>query len=528
MAATAGRKPTPACPRRIGIDISKSNPDVLYAFVDNYEPGRAAREGERDAYQRPIQEARIKAAEIYRTDDKGANWRKVSESNDFMTGHSGTYGWVFGQIRVDPKDDKTIYTLGLGLNVSRDGGRTFTALRGMHGDHHGLWIDPAATSVVYNVNDGGFYMSADAGATWKFAVSAGGSQFYNVALDNSVPAWAYGSIQDVGSRRGKVDLSAGRDRIAAVEWSNAPGGEGSHQALDPENPNVVYSHGFYGNFTRDDLSVPAPQRGRGAGETQAGGAGQRGGNGGPRRSTPIRPPGDDLRAQWMAPVLVSPHNASTIYTGFQYVFRSTDRGAAWEKISPDLSDNDPARMLRRSSNEIPYQTIVALAESPKKQGLLYAGTDDGRLHETLDGGKQWLELTAGLPGRKWISRVVPSQHSEGTVYVTQRGREDDDFAPYVFKSVDFGKTLTSIAGNLPAGPVNVIREDPTDPNVLYVGTDFGAFVSIDGGRRWQVLGGNLPSVQVSDLQYQPRDRVIVISTYGRGMWALDVTKILNH
>jgi photosystem II stability/assembly factor-like uncharacterized protein len=516
---------------RIGIDVSRSNPGVLYAFVDNYEPGRPAREGERDAYQRPIQEARIKAAEIYRTDDKGATWRKVSESNDFMSGHSGTYGWVFGQIRVDPKDDKTIYSLGLGLHLSRDGGRTFTTLRGMHGDHHGLWIDPAAPSILYNVNDGGFYMSADAGATWKFAVAAGGSQFYNVALDNSSPAWAYGSIQDVGSRRGTVDLSAGRDRIPAVQWASAPGGEGSHQAIDPENPNIVYSHGFYGNFTRDDLSIPAPQRGRGAGagDAQAGAGGQRGGNGGPRRSTPIRPTGDDLRAQWMAPILISPYKASTIYAGFQHVFRSEDRGATWDKISPDLSDNDPARMLRRSSSEIPYQTIVALAESPKKQGLLYAGTDDGRLHRTDDGGRRWSELTAGLPDRKWISRVVPSVHAEATVYVTQRGREDDDFAPYVFKSIDYGKTLTSIAGNLPAGPVNVVREDPTDPNTLYVGTDFGAFVSSDGGRRWQVLGGNLPSVQVSDLQYQPRDRVIVISTYGRGMWALDATKTsTNH
>lgn len=519
--------PAPQFRGRIGIDVSRSNPDVLYAFVDSYEPGRPAREGERDAYQRPIQEARIKAAEIYRTDDKGATWRKVSESNDVMSGHSGTYGWVFGQIRVDPKDDKTIYTLGLGLNVSRDGGKTFTAIRGMHGDHHGLWIDPATPSTLYNANDGGFYMSADAGATWTFAVSAGGSQFYNVALDNSTPAWAYGSIQDVGSRRGKVDLSAGRDRIPAVEWSNAPGGEGSHQAIDPENPNIVYSHGFYGNFTRDDQSVPAPQRGRGAGagEAQAGGAGQRGGNGGPRRSTPIRPTGEDLRAQWMAPILISPHKASTIYAGFQYVFRSLDRGATWEKISPDLSDNDPAKMLRRSSSEIPYQTVVALAESPKKEGLLYAGTDDGRLHATMDGGKQWSELTAGLRERKWISRVVASEHSDGTVYVTQRGREDDDFAPYVFKSIDYGKTLTSIVNNIPAGPVNVIREDPTDPNILYVGTDFGAFVSVDGGRRWQVLGGNLPSVQVSDLQYQPRDHVVVISTYGRGMWALDATKL---
>jgi len=518
--------PPPQYRGRIGIDVARSSPGVLYAFVDSYEPGTPPREGERDAYQRPVLESRIKAAEIYRTDDRGATWRKVSDSTPFMSGHSGTYGWVFGQIRVDPKDDKTIYTLGLALNVSHDRGKTFSALRGLHGDHHGLWIDPANPSRLYSANDGGFYMSSDAGATWKFAMSAGGSQFYNVTLDNSTPAWAYGSIQDIGSRRGRMDLSAGRDRIPAVEWSAAPGGEGSYHAVDPENPNLVYSHGFYGNFTRDDQSIPPPpRRGRGAADDNGAAARGRTTPGEPRRTTPIRPTDEELRAQWMAPIIVSPHKPSTVYAGFQYVFRSIDRGANWTKISGDLTDNDPAKMLRRSAAEIPYQTIVALAESPRKPGLLYAGTDDGQLHVTMDDGKTWADLTAGLRGRKWVSRVVPSQHADGTVYITQRGREDDDFAPYLFKSTDFGKTLTSIVNNIPAGSVNVIREDPTDPNILYVGTDFGAFVSVDGGKRWNVLGGNLPSVQVSDLQYQPRDNLIVISTYGRGMWALDALKL---
>ena len=519
--------PLPQYRGRIGIDIARSSPNVLYAFVDSYEPGTPAREGERDAYQRPVLESRIKAAEIYRSDDKGSTWKKVSESNAFMTNHSGTYGWVFGQIRVDPKDDKTIYTLGLALNVSHDAGKTFTSLRVMHGDQHGLWIDPANTAILYSANDGGFYMSSDSGATWKFAVAAGGSQFYNVTLDNTTPALAYGSIQDIGSRRGKVDVSAGRDRIPAVEWTAAPGGEGSFQAVDPENPNIVYSHGFYGNFTRDDQSIPLPQRGRRGGqpESDAAARAETARPVGPQRSTPIRPPDENLRAQWMAPIIISPHNASTIYAGYQYVYRSADRGSTWTRISADLSDNDPAKMLRRSASEIPYQTIVALAESPRKQGLLYAGTDDGRLHVTMDDGKTWTELTAGLRGRKWISRVVPSQHADGTVYVTQRGREDDDFTPYIFTSSDYGKTLTSIVNNIPAGSVNVIREDPTDANILYLGTDYGAFVSTDGGRRWNVLGGNLPSVQVSDLQYQPRDNVIVISTYGRGMWALDAARV---
>jgi photosystem II stability/assembly factor-like uncharacterized protein len=513
---------------RIGLDVSASNPNVVYAFVDNYEPGRPAREGERDAYTRPIFEARIKAAEIYRSDDKARTWRKITENNDFMTGHSGTYGWVFGQIRVDPADENTIYTLGLALNVSRDAGKTFTSLGGMHGDHHGLWIDPKNPGTLVNANDGGIYQSKDAGKTWTYAASAGGVQFYNVTLDNGSPVRAYGSVQDYGSRRGIVDASQGRDRIPATAWSNAPGGEGSHHAIDPSNDNVIYSHGFYGNFTREDLAAQAAARGReGGGQGQ--GQGQGGGRGRGRPGvTNIRPPadaGDDLRAQWMAPVIASVHDPATIYVAYQYVFRSRNRGDAWERISPDLSANDPARMLLKSSSAIPYQTIVALAESPQQADVLYAGTDDGRVHVTRDGGKTWTESTAALPARKWISRITPSRHKEGTIYLTQRGREDDDFAPYVYRSTDGGRTFTSIAANVPAGPVNVIREDPADANRLYIGTDFGAFVSSDGGREWQVLGGNLPSTQVSDLQIHPREHLIVISTYGRGMWAMDARRV---
>jgi photosystem II stability/assembly factor-like uncharacterized protein len=522
---------------RIGLDVAASNPKVVYAFVDNYEAGRPAREGERDAYGRPIMEARIKAAEIYRSDDRGGTWRKVSDSNEYMSEHSATYGWVFGQIRVDPADEQTVYTLGLGLNVSHDGGRTFAPVSGTHGDHHGLWIDPAAPATLYSVNDGGLYLSNDAGKSWDYARAAGGAQVYNVTLDSSRPAWAYGSVQDDGSRRGRIDLSGGRDRIPAVEWVTAPGGEGSHHAIDPADPNVVFSHGFYGNFTRSILrpraaGIPAEvQDAAPASAADAGGRGgapQRGRGGrGRGAATNIRPasPDVELRAQWLAPILTSAHEPGLIYAGFQFVYRSMNRGESWERISPDLTANDPSRMLLQSSSAIPFQTITALAESPRRRGLLYAGTDDGKLHVTQDDGKTWIELTANVPVHRWYSRVVPSQHADGTVYVAQRGREDDDFGVYVYKSTDFGKTFTSIASNIPAGSVNVIREDPANANVLYLGTDFGAFISTDGGRMWQVLGGGLPSVQVSDLAYHARDSVIVISTYGRGMWALDAMRL---
>jgi photosystem II stability/assembly factor-like uncharacterized protein len=561
---------------RIGIDVARSKPDVVYAFVDNYEQGRPAREGERDGYGRPITEPRIKAAEVYRSDDRGGTWRKVTPSNDFMTDHSGTYGWVFGQIRVDPTDEDTIYMLGIGLHVSRDAGRTFTTLRGTHGDHHGLWIDPARPSTLYSANDGGFYISEDGGRRWRYAREAGGVQFYNVVLDSSTPAWAYGSIQDDGSRRGRVDLSRGRDRIPAVEWVDAPGGEGSHHAIDPANPDIVYSHGFYGNFTRTDVrtiaagstsastaspagtgnreigkppagedgsdrpsATPQSENARPAGSAAA--AGTSPAQGGPApaagrgrgrargTSTSIRPrPRDgepDLRAQWMAPIVASTHEAGVIYAGYQSVYRSLDRGDSWERISPDLTSNDPSRMLLRSPSAVPFQTITALAESPRRRGLLYAGTDDGKLHVTTDNGKTWTDLTGRVPTAKWYSRIVPSAHAEGTVYVTQRGREDDDVGVYVYKSTDFGETFASMAANIPAGSVNVIREDPSRPGVLYLGTDFGAFMTRNGGQRWDVLGGGLPSVQVSDLAYHPRDHVIVVSTYGRGMYVIDALRL---
>jgi hypothetical protein len=310
--------------------------------------------------------------------------------------------------------------------------------------------------------------------------------------------------------------------VPAVAFENAPGGEGSNHAIDPNNPNIVYAHGFYGSFSRFDLTPPPPPP-PGAAQPEPG-RGRGRGRGG--ASTSIRPtdPMAELRAQWMAPFIISPHDSSIVYAGYQFVFRSTNRGDAWEKISPDLSHNN-AREMGENPSAIPYQTIVAMAESPLKKGLMYIGSDDGRLHSTLDGGKEWTELTSRIPTKRWYSRLVPSQFAEGTVYVTQRGREDDDFGAYVYRSTDHGRTFTSIASNLPAGPVNVIREDPRNANVLYVGTDFGAFVSTDGGRRWEVLGGNLPSVQVSDLQFQKRDQVIVVSTYGRGMWVIDATRV---
>jgi len=244
----------------------------------------------------------------------------------------------------------------------------------------------------------------------------------------------------------------------------------------------------------------------------------------------IRPAAADgeppQRAQWMAPIVISPFDPNTLYAGYQYVYRSRDRGDTWQRISDDLTDQNP-RQMGINPSAIPYQTLTHIAESPLAKGVIYAGTDDGNLHVTRDDGRMWTDIGKNLPMalKKWVSRIVPSKYEAGTVFVALRGREDDDFAAYLFKSTDYGVTWTSVVGNIPSGSINVIREDPSVKDVLYAGNDFGVYVSKDGGRQWNVLGANLPSVEVSDLQIHPRDHLIVISTYGRGMWVMDARKV---
>ena len=482
---------------RIGIDVCQAKPDTLYAFVDNYEVAPGQAEG-RDSYGR-VTKGRINGAEVYRSDDRGASWRKVSESNDFMARHSGTYGWVFGQVRVDPTDPEVVYTMGLGLNVSRDGGKTFRPLRGMHGDHHALWIDPANPRYLVNGNDGGANVSYDGGATWKlFTDELPLVQFFNVNYDMAEPFRVYGSIQDHGSRRAIVDLRRGRNRIPAQEWENAPGGEGSHHAIDPTNPDTVYSTGFYGSLSRTDMGTNqrvsiVPKAGEG------------------------EPP---LRGQWLAPFLLSPHNPRIVYHGMNFLYRSWNLGDNFERISPDLTHNDQATL-----GDIPFHTLTAIAESPLQFGEIYVGTDDGRMHVTSDGGGAWREIVAGLAPDRWISRIEASRFTKGTVYLAQNGKRHDDFTAYLWRSTDHGATWESIAAGIPCGPINVVREDPTRADILYVGTDLGVYVTTDGAKTWQSLPTGLPSTFVSDLIVHPRDGIMVISTHGRGMYALDVRPI---
>lgn len=483
---------------RIGIDICRSKPKVLYAFIDNYEVIGQWEIGELDSYGRPKM-GKIRGAAVYRTDDNGSAWRKVSQDNKYMETLSATYGWVFGQMRVDPNDENKIYVMGLALNVSEDSGKTFRPLRGMHGDHHGLWIDPANSDYLVNVNDGGVAISYDGGKNWRtFYNNLPLVQFFNVMYDMADPFHVYGSIQDHGSYRGVVDLSNGRNQIPATGWEEAPGGEGSSHAIDPTDTDIVYSAGFYGNITRSNIKT--------------------------RKQVNIVPKAEEgeppLRGQWLAPFIISPHNPRIIYHGMNYLFRSMDSGDAWERISPDLTYNDKNKI-----GDIQYQTIFAISESPLKFGLIYVGTDDGRVHVTKNSGITWTELTGGVPQQKWISRLAASAFDLGTVYMSQNGKRDDDFAAYLWKSVNYGKTWQDISGNIPCGPVNVIREDPKNKNILYVGTDFGVYVSVNGGKSWHVLPNNLPTTYVHDVVIHPRDSILVAATHGRGMWAMDVKNL---
>jgi len=495
---------------RIGIDLCLTSPDTLYALVDNYEVSRVPTPEElMNSYGVPSS-GFIKGATVYRSDDAGATWTQTSgltpQQKTFMERHSGTYGWVFGQIRVDPNDAATSYIMGVPFSVSTDGGKTYTTIRSPGGDNHALWIDPSNSSYLIKGFDQGVAVSYDKGKSWRyFQDTIPVCQFFNINYDMATPFKVYGSMQDHGSFRAKVDIGAGRDRIPAQVFESAPGGEGSNHAIDPTDPDIVYSAGFYGTISRTEYGRPGPRPGSPF----------------TKDLLPVQyenePP---LRGQWLAPFILSPHDPNILYHGMQYVFRSLDRGDTWERISPDLTTDDPA-----TRGDIRYQTLFTISESPLKYGLIYAGTDDGRLWVTKDGGKAWQEITSGLAPGKWMSRVVASAYKLGTVYLAQNGKRDDDFTPYVWKSTDYGKTWASLAKGIPVGPVNVIREDPVDGNILYVGTDMGVYVTTDGGKTWMVLGGNLPTAYVHDLIIHPRDNIIVIATHGRGMWALDADTV---
>jgi photosystem II stability/assembly factor-like uncharacterized protein len=495
---------------RIGLAMCASKPNVLYAYVDNHTPKRQGNDGELDSYGRP-KELVILGAEVYKSSDKGESWNKMSENDKQMETFGGTYGWVFSQIRVDPSNENKVFIMGLNIGESGDGGKNWNIVKGgttadtrIHGDNHGMWIDPSDSNYILNANDGGVVVTYDGGKTWKnFFKEIPTTQFYNVSYDMAMPFNIHGSIQDEGSMAANVSWQAWNGVTDKKNgWHFVPGGEGSIIAIDPKDQNITYSSAFYGRIQRGDLTKEGKER---------------------IKNITIKKAEDEEthRGEWLAYTHISNFDNKTIYHGMQYLFKSTDMGETWKRISPDLTTNDKNR-IGKLPYAIAHQAITALAESPFKQGTLYVGTDDGNVHLTTDDGKTWTKIMASLPKNAHVSRLEASKTKDGTVFITLSDRREDNIKPYIYKTSDFGKTWISITGDLPASPVNVIREDPFNTSILYCGTDLGVYTSKNSGKNWQSVQANLPaSVSVQDLFIHPRDNKMVIATYGRGVWVME-------
>ena len=437
----------------------------------------------------------IKGLEVWRSDDAGASWAKVNREpiRDFTY----TYGYYFGAIKAAPDNADRVYVLGLPTAVSEDGGVSWSGRINapqVHVDHHAWSIDPSHPERILNGNDGGVDVSYDGGASWLKLDHQAVGQSYSVAVDMEEPYNVYTGLQDNGSWKGSssIDLDAPGSfwEQSGDGWRFLNGGDGMQVQIDPRDASVHYTGFQFGWYRRS------------------------GKDGGEVRPRPALAE-SALRYNWNTPILLSEHNPDILYFGANKLFRSLDQGRHWRAISGDLSRS-------QERGDVPFATITTVSESPREFGLLVAGTDDGLVWVTEDGGVEWREITRGLVKDRWVSRVVLSAHDRNRVYASLNGYRDDDMAAYVYVSDDLGKRWRSISANLPAEPVNVIKEDPVNADVLYVGSDRGVYVSIDRGRSWQSLQSNLPNVPVHDLVVHPRDRELVAGTHGRSVWIVDV------
>jgi len=490
---------------RIGLDVSVSNPKVVYAIVDNQTPVPVPKGKEKE------QGKTIVGGEVYRSDDRGDTWRKVNQ-DDFQAG----INYSFGDIRVSPENENIIYVLGVNLVMSTDGGKTYKKLGGtvvhlyphptrtLHLDQHDLWIDPLNPERLILGNDGGLFLSNDKGKTWLHLNNLPIGEFYAISVDMGSPFKIYGGTQDNAALCGPSSqaLEEGIEDHWKNVWIDLWGGGDSYFTLvDPTNPDVIYYEQQFGELNRKDMKTglakfiqPKAKEGEPA-----------------------------LRYNWMTPYIISPHNPFTIYYGANKMFKSLNRGDNWTCISPDLTTNPG----KKKQGNVPYGTITTISESPLKAGLIYIGTDDGNVYVTQNDGVSWTKINQGLAS-KWVSRVVSSSHELGRIYVSLTGYREDDFETYLYVSNDFGNTWQPISSNLPAESVNVIREDPKNKNILYIGTDQGGvYVSLDSGKTWISLCNNLPTAAVHDIAVHPREGELVIGTHGRSVFLLDVSPIQN-
>ena len=440
---------------------------------------------------RELYENELVGAEVYRSDDGGATWKRANQERIDKVFYN--FGYYFGRIAVDPADPQRVYIQGVPMLTSTDGGKTWKGIggRGVHGDYHAILIDPKAPQRLAIGNDGGINLSYDYGETWTKLNNLPVGQFTMIAVDSAEPYNIVGGLQDNGVLRGPSSYRYGKSDPQA--WKAIYGGDGSCVVIDPKDPNVVYAALQFGVAAR--LNVKTGER------------------------TSIRPRPEfsakkkekPLRYNWITPFLLSPHSREILYYGTNKLYRSFDRGDTWTAISEDLTSNP-------EQGDVPFGTISSISESPKKFGLIYVGTDDGRVWLTRDGGAAWTDLSKGLAKDRWVTRVLASAFDEGTVYVTQSGYRNDEFAAYVFRSTDYGKTWQSLAGSLPAEAVNVIREDPKAKHLLYLGTDSGVFVSLDRGATWSAMNAGMPRVAVQDLVVEPRSGDLVVGTHGRSVY----------
>jgi photosystem II stability/assembly factor-like uncharacterized protein len=468
---------------RVAIAVAPAKPQVVYANIEA-EKGRG----------------------LYRSDDGGANWTKLDASN-FMVWRP----FYFGNLIVDPKDENKIFKPDLILLYSTDGGKTFNIVSGgAHGDFHDVWIDPKNPNIVIAGDDGGLWRSEDGGNRWKHQMNLPISQFYHVSTDSSDPYHVYGGLQDNSAWVGDSSYPGG---VTNSRWENMLGGDGFWMFEDPADSNYIYAESQGGDlarvnrFTHETRDIqPTPNYGE-----------------------------KKLRLNWNTPVHMSPNEKGTIYIGAQYLFRSRDHGQSWDRISPDLTTNDPEKQKQEESGGVTvdnssaemHTTIYSISESPKNGQIIWAGTDDGNLQITRDGGKNWTNVVGnvgGLGKNSWVSTIEASRFDEATAYATFDRHTFGDMKPYVYKTTDYGKTWTALPAQESGarGFAHVIKEDSVSPNLLFLGTEFGLWISADGGLHWaQYKGSNFPAVPVDDIAVQARESDLVLATHGRGIWIID-------
>ncbi len=431
----------------------------------------------------------IRSLEVYRSDDGGDSFRRTHSED--LQNVVYTYGYYFGQVRVDPSDADVVYTMGVPLIKSEDGGATWHSIwqDGVHVDYHELWINPNNPSHLITGNDGGLDVSYDGGANWRKMDRQPVGQFYTVAVDMATPYNIYGGLQDNGTVKG----SSRSDWTRGESWKSLFGGDGMHVNVD-DAQKITYVGFQFGNYYKLGSSGPES----------------------------IKPPSyldeEALRLNWNSPVMLSSHNPDILYYGAHRLYRSLNQGADWRAISGDLTESE-------QRGDVPYATITSISESPRVFGQLWVGTDDGLVWVSEDGGSEWRKAVRGLPKHQWVSRVIASQHDDRRVWLTLNNYRNDDIEAQVYRSDNLGRKWHRIDGGLPAEAVNVIKEDPHRDDTVYLGTDKGVYVSRDRGQNWQVLGGNLPTVPVHDLVVHPRDHELVAATHGRSVWVADLTAL---